>query len=264
MANEPGNAWTPLAFAEYAKSLENLYPLKRKIIEKQEMKQLGMGGILAWIGLVWIPVVFSTLFFAIPLLRSVAVRGRNRKRRERNVRKTVLAQVLTASLAPKGPNWISLTGIQERARTLRLPSEGWKARSRASQPEKNLLGEMGWDRDFQTQLQKFTAEFDGEVEQTQEGEYRYLFPEIRLQFQGAEEVRQGLKLEEQELGDIVYASDETESEANEREGEAFHREMERQMDLERYLQAPERLGYMDEFELVAFDEELSRGTPIRA
>ncbi len=47
MANEPGNGWTPQEFEDYAKKLESLYPLQCKIIEKREMKRLGMGGILA-------------------------------------------------------------------------------------------------------------------------------------------------------------------------------------------------------------------------
>ena len=42
--------------------------------------QLGLGGPLAWIGLVWIPVVFSTLFFAIPLFRGLTVRRQKNQR----------------------------------------------------------------------------------------------------------------------------------------------------------------------------------------
>jgi hypothetical protein len=226
--------------------------------------QLGLGGVMAWIGLVWIPVVFSSLFFAIPLFRGLAIRRRNRQRRDRNTRKVVLAQVLSASLSTKGPQWVSGAGVMERARALRLPSQSAGEGGRRTKPEPNLLAETGWDRGFEGQLQKLTAEFDGEIEETPDGAVRYLFPEFRLQFQGAEEVRKGLSLESQELGDIVYASDQTEAEANEREVEAFDREFGRQEELEQYLQAPDRLGYMDEFELIAFDEEMSRGKTLRA
>ena len=134
-----------------------------------------------------------------------------------------------------------------------------KHRNRQASPEPNLLAEIGWDRGFQDQLQQLLAEFDGEVEETPDGTVRYRFPEIRLQFQGAERMRRSLRLETQELGDIVYASDQTDEEANRREVEAFEQEVERQDDLERYLQTPDRVEYLDEFELVAFDEELSRG-----
>jgi len=221
--------------------------------------RLGLGGPLAWIGLVWIPMLFSTLFFAIPLLRGLAVRRRNLQRKKRNLRRVLLAQVLTASLSSRGPQWVSGAGALEHARALRLPSTGKSGRGSPAAPEPNVPAELGWDKGFQDQLQKLTAEFDGEVEETPDGTARYRFPEIRTQFQGAEEMRHGLTLETQELGDIVYASDQTDEEANQREGEAFDREMERQHDLEQYIQSPDRVGYLDEFELVAFDEEMKRG-----
>ena len=41
--------------------------------------QLGFGGPMAWIGLVWIPAIFSAFFFLIPLVRSFGVRQRNRQ-----------------------------------------------------------------------------------------------------------------------------------------------------------------------------------------
>ena len=108
------------------------------------------------------------------------------------------------------------------------------------------------------------AEFDGEVEESPDGTARYRFPEIRTQFQGAERMRRRLRLETQKVGAIVYASDETPEETDRRDVEAFERERERQDDLERYLQAPDRVDYFDEFELVAFDEELTRGRALSA
>ena len=47
MANEPGNVWTPAKFADFAKKLGRDYNLKYRIIDKNAMKKLGMGGILA-------------------------------------------------------------------------------------------------------------------------------------------------------------------------------------------------------------------------
>ncbi|MFH2060953.1 MAG: leucyl aminopeptidase [Pseudomonadota bacterium] len=47
MANEPGNGWTSLEFADYAKTLAKNYGLKYTCLEKKDMKKLGMGGILA-------------------------------------------------------------------------------------------------------------------------------------------------------------------------------------------------------------------------
>ena len=47
MANEPGNRWTPSHFARFATDLANQYKLKCTVIEKGEMEELRMGGILA-------------------------------------------------------------------------------------------------------------------------------------------------------------------------------------------------------------------------
>lgn len=47
MANEPGNHWTPAHFADFAMELATENGLMCRIIEKNEMEELGMGGILA-------------------------------------------------------------------------------------------------------------------------------------------------------------------------------------------------------------------------
>jgi leucyl aminopeptidase len=47
MANEPGNGWTASSFARYAMQLSDNLPLQCTILEKKEMIDLGMGGIVA-------------------------------------------------------------------------------------------------------------------------------------------------------------------------------------------------------------------------
>lgn len=47
MANEPANKWTPESFASLARVLAEKYAMKCRILEKKDMKRLGMGGILA-------------------------------------------------------------------------------------------------------------------------------------------------------------------------------------------------------------------------
>jgi leucyl aminopeptidase len=47
MANEPGNGWTPAHFAEYAEKLATQLDLKCTVLEKAELTELGMGGIIA-------------------------------------------------------------------------------------------------------------------------------------------------------------------------------------------------------------------------
>ena len=47
MASEPGNSWTPVQFAEYGKKLARKTTLSCTVLNKTDMKKLGMGGILA-------------------------------------------------------------------------------------------------------------------------------------------------------------------------------------------------------------------------
>jgi hypothetical protein len=226
--------------------------------------RLGFGGPVAWVGLVWVPLAFSALFFAVPLARAASVRRRNRRRQDRNLRKVLLGQVFQAALSSGGSEWVSGAGATARARTLLLPAGGGAGRGSSYRSDSNLPAEAGWDRAFETRLLELTAEFDGEVEETPDGTARYRFPGIRVQFQGAERIRRSLRLDRQVVGEIVYASDESREEADRREVEAFEREKARQEDLERYLQAPDRVEYFDDFELVAFDEEMRRGLPLSA
>lgn len=46
MANEPGNGWTAKEFADFAMKLAKTAGLKCRVLEKSNMKKLGMGGIL--------------------------------------------------------------------------------------------------------------------------------------------------------------------------------------------------------------------------
>ena len=47
MANEPGNYWTPQQFGEYARALAKSDGLSCKVLEKNHIEKLGMGGLLA-------------------------------------------------------------------------------------------------------------------------------------------------------------------------------------------------------------------------
>lgn len=47
MAHEPANCWTPSHFATHARMLAKKYLLKCTVLDKDDMKRLGMGGLLA-------------------------------------------------------------------------------------------------------------------------------------------------------------------------------------------------------------------------
>ena len=215
--------------------------------------QLGIGGTAAFIGLVLIPVVFSVLFFSVPLLRVLSVRRENRAREARNVRRLVLGLVYRESLAGGGYVTTEAATAHVRARI----------KDRTVDPS-----------EVEAALHQIAAEFDADVsaggsasspvdDLSKEGPLRFSFPAIRNQFLASETMRQRLKLEDVELGDVVYSSADSSVEASEREGAAFDRELAADMDLSAYLPSLDRVGFEEDYELVAFEEELKRRGPTR-
>jgi len=224
--------------------------------------RLGLGGPLAEIGLVWIPIVFSTAFFAVPLLRIPGVWRENARRAARNVRKAVLGLVSRASLAGDDPVSVGL----DEARTLvadRL--EGGRHRS------VDLTGVMD----------RMVAEFDGEVEAGADGTPRFRFPGFRSAMAAAHRLRLRLGLGRQGVGRIVYASDDDAAAQGARDLEAFDRSLAEGADaapgvgaqasaesppeplalpapdrLEAYLGDPDRFAFRDELELAALEDEM--------
>ena len=200
--------------------------------------QLGIGGPAAFVGLVVVPVIFSTLFFGIPLLRTIGVRRENERRRARNVRRLVLGTVYREALTGRG----SLT--VEAA----LASARRRLRDNPPAP-----------REVAAAIHSLAAEFDADVAAAEDGTLVFAFPAIRREFVASETMRRKLRLEDRRLGDIVYSSADSSEDASERELAAFDLELaEAGMDMSGYLPSPDRVGFEDEYEIVAFDEELRR------
>ena len=183
---------------------------------------LGLGGLGAEIGLIWVPAVFSTLFFAVPLGRWLRHRAENARRHLRNVRKVLLGMVFRQSLGNGTPL------SPERATD--------DARIALVDPDIRV-------DEVRTQLQKVAAEFDAEVEPADSGRIVYRFPAIRSAFLGGEEVRAALKLERRRVGRVVYSSADTPEQESARALANFDREM------RRYVASADRVGYLDDFEL---------------
>ena len=184
---------------------------------------------LIYYGLGVVPFTFSSLFFAIPILRSFALGGENRSRMRRNVRRLLLGLVYGRSVGTV--RWIPV------ADAIRHVNHVLKDRQ---VPPKVILKE----------LERLAAEFDAEVEADDEG-FRYRFPAIRETFVEAELMRRRMKLQDQRLGPIVYATGDTAAQASKRDMDAFDRELKRaELDLSRYLPSPTRVGYEEDFEVV--------------
>jgi len=202
-----------------------------------------LGGTAAFVGLVIIPVIFSVLFFSVPLLRILGVRRENRARAARNVRRLVLGLVYREALTRGGSITAEAATAHVRARM----------KDRIVDPS-----------EVEAALHQLAAEFDADVSSGEGGPLRFSFPAIRKQFLASEAVRTQLKLEDRKLGEVVYSSGDSEEEASEREGAAFDRELAATVDLTAYLPSPDRAGFEDEFEIVAFEEELKRRGAARA
>ena len=184
---------------------------------------------LIYYGLGIVPLTFSSSFFTIPIIRSFGLGGENRARMRRNVRRLLLGLVYARSVGTL--RWIPV-GDAIRHVTSALKDQ--------QVPPKTILKE----------LERLAAEFDAEVEADDEG-FRYRFPAIRETFVEAELMRRRLKLQNQRLGPIVYATSDTAAQTSQRDMDAFDRELERaEVDLSRYLPSPTRVGYEEDFEVV--------------
>ena len=187
-----------------------------------------VGPLWFW-GLGVVPAAFSTMFFGIPLLRSLTLGRENAGRMRRNVRRLLVGLVYERSIS--AVRWIT---VGEAIGYVQQRLKDWKV------SPKVVLREM----------EKLAAEFDAAVEADDAG-FRYRFPAVRESFVEAELMRRRLRLQDQKLGRIVYATSDTGTEASRRDRAAFDKELARaEVDVSRYLPSPGRVGYEEDFEVV--------------
>ena len=202
--------------------------------------RLGLGGPAAFIGLVLVPVVFSVLFFGIPLARMFGVKIDNRRRHRRNVRRVLLGLVYERTLKQR-----TSLGVEEAHRhvTSRLADQV---------VERSLVERV---------LHELAAELDADVAPDEAGALRFSFPSLRQEVLAGEAMRRRLRLDERTLGPVVFSTSDTAEEADRRDRELFDRALtESDADLGRYVPSPDRIAYEDDYELLAFDQELRRGS----
>ena len=121
------------------------------------------------------------------------------------------------------------------------------------------------------ELMRLSAELDATIAVTEAGETSYRFDVIPLQLRAGERLRNALTLDEQEIGRIVYSSADDANQADRRALESFDRELTAPARLSAgssdgaigqllspYAADSGRVAFVDDFELVAFDEELRR------
>jgi hypothetical protein len=198
--------------------------------------RLGIGGTAAYLGLVLVPVVFSVLFFGIPLARMAVVKLENRRRARRNVRRVLLGLVYRRALDGR-------------------PVEVTEAHRYVA----SRLEQQGVSHDaVEAALHELASELDADVAPNEAGVLQYTFSSLPQELLAAESVRRTLELEKRELGEIVFSTSDTAEEAGERELRLFDHALAGDADLERYLPATDRVDFEHDYEIVAFDEELQR------
>ena len=206
--------------------------------------QLGIGGLPAFIGLVLIPVIFSVLFLAAPVVRRLSVRRENSARQKRNVRRAVLSLAYGEALG-KGDS-VTVDAAYAHVRD----------KLGAERIERSHVEEA---------LHELASEFDADVLSRPDGALGFRFPAARRQFLASEAVRRDLRLEEQTLGSTVYSTADTTAGADARDLANFDRQLAAQdADLSGYLSSPGRVGFEADYEVVAFDEELQRRGALKA
>jgi hypothetical protein len=195
--------------------------------------RLGLAGPAAFLALVVVPVIFSALFFGIPLVRTAGVKLENRRRSKRNVRRVLLGLVYRRALddnksvdAPEAHAYVS------------------------SRLENVTPGEVG------AVLRELARELDADVASDEAGSLQYTFPKVRREMLAAESVRRTLELEKRELGEVVFSTADTAVEADRRELRLFDRALTGDVSLDRYLPDTDRVDFEDDYAIVAFDEEL--------
>lgn len=198
--------------------------------------RLGLGGPAAFSGLVLMPVVFSLLFFAGPLVRMAGVAVENRRREVRNIRRVLLGFVYKRALG---------SGV---ATDVGDAFEFVRSKLNRQTVSRN---------DVESVLQHLATELDADVTPGEDGALRVTFESIRDQFVASETVRRRLRLENKQLGDIVFSTFDSAEAAEERDLALFDQRLEpSELDLDRYLPSIDRTDFEDDYEVIAFEEEL--------
>lgn len=164
--------------------------------------RLGIGGPVAFLGLVVVPVIFSLLFFAVPGLRMLGVARDNRHRRRRNIRRVLLGLVYQDALKHG-------RGVTED-----------QARDHVRQ---HLPGGPGVGSAVVSELHGLAAELEADVVVGPNGETVFRFPKLKDRMTEGEAVRRSLRLDERDVGDVVYSTADSDAEAAERDLQAFDR-----------------------------------------
>jgi hypothetical protein len=162
--------------------------------------RLGIGGPVAFVGLVVVPVIFSLLFLAVPGLRMLGVARDNRLGRRRNMRRVLVGLVYRDAL--------------KRGRGVTEDEALSHVRQHLAGASREIVV---------SELHRLAAELDADVVVGPNGEPVFRFPKLKDRMSEGQAVRRSLRLDERDVGDIVYSTGDSDQEAAERDLRAFDR-----------------------------------------
>jgi hypothetical protein len=148
----------------------------------------------SWV-LGWIPLAFSALLFAIPVLRIPIWKGKKEKQAQLEARAAVIRLLMEGAERGAAPA-LSLELVQARHPGL----------------------EAGR---LQRALERLSSEFGADVEPGAGGELVHHFRSLPRMLEESSMVRQGLDLGRRRLGEIIYSSDDDEAESGRRDLRRF-------------------------------------------
>ncbi len=128
-----------------------------------------------------IPFVFSIFFFAIPLIRRIREKSKNRKIKEENFRRRLIDRILQNPLYVD-PMKLQPVGAEET-------------------PEQ-------WESFRDQSLKRFAAFKHADVEDIGEGNYLFKFPEVEREQKDIARLRSSIDIKEFDIGRTIYDSGE--------------------------------------------------------
>ncbi|MFB6264586.1 MAG: hypothetical protein ABEL76_13320 [Bradymonadaceae bacterium] len=156
------------------------------------------------IGLGWVPLVFSLMFFAVPAARAIRRAWRKTEVARENARRAAIEAVF-----------------------------GSAADGEAEPVEEKTLGARYADR--------MLADYEGDVDVSDDGDVRYRFDEVARQLEAGRRARQRADDDSVVFGNTVFSSDEEEKSLEETEMDEFDRRLARDLGEETTLEDLEEM-----------------------
>ena len=141
-----------------------------------------VSGSLVTLGLGWIPLIFSVLFFLIPLVRAVRIHALRRQRHTQNIRKRLFYAIFARQGEPQTVAEV-VTAVNARA------------------PEDALSPAV-----VEEAMQALVLDMPGDMLVSESAEVQFAFPRITRELQEVKQLRRQRRVDDT-LGEIIVESD---------------------------------------------------------